>query len=197
MKPAWDRLMADYSDSASSVVGDVDCTVEEDLCSKHNVEGYPTIKHGDPSALEDYTGGREYEDLADFAKGNLGPTCGLKSLDQCSDQEKKDIEQAQALSNDQLLDTLNKTKEAIRAAELEFDSGVAALEKKFEELSTSKEAKIKEINAAVSPPVKVLQMVGQDRGLAVSYTHLRAHETVLDLVCRLLLEKKKHNIYRC
>eukprot|EP00657_Telonema_sp_P-1_P010641 TRINITY_DN515_c0_g1_i3.p1 TRINITY_DN515_c0_g1~~TRINITY_DN515_c0_g1_i3.p1 ORF type:complete len:148 (+),score=56.40 TRINITY_DN515_c0_g1_i3:395-838(+) len=109
MKPAWDRLMADYSDSASSVVGDVDCTVEEDLCSKHNVEGYPTIKHGDPSALEDYTGGREYEDLADFAKGNLGPTCGLKSLDQCSDQEKKDIEQAQALSNDQLLDTLNKT----------------------------------------------------------------------------------------
>ena len=31
---------------------------------------------------------------------------------------------------------------------------------------------------------------------AVSYTHLRAHETVLDLVCRLLLEKKKHNMYQ-
>ena len=31
-----------------------------------------------------------------------------------------------------------------------------------------------------------------DHGMeAVSYTHLRAHETVLDLVCRLLLEKKK------
>ena len=30
----------------------------------------------------------------------------------------------------------------------------------------------------------------QKRG-PVSYTHLRAHETVLDLVCRLLLEKKK------
>ena len=29
------------------------------------------------------------------------------------------------------------------------------------------------------------------RSEAVSYTHLRAHETVLDLVCRLLLEKKK------
>ena len=31
---------------------------------------------------------------------------------------------------------------------------------------------------------------------AVSYTHLRAHETVLDIVCRLLLEKqqkKKNN----
>ena len=32
---------------------------------------------------------------------------------------------------------------------------------------------------------------GGDPGNAVSYTHLRAHETVLDLVCRLLLEKKK------
>ena len=29
---------------------------------------------------------------------------------------------------------------------------------------------------------------------AVSYTHLRAHETVLDLVCRLLLEKKNKKI---
>ena len=28
----------------------------------------------------------------------------------------------------------------------------------------------------------------------VSYTHLRAHETVLDLVCRLLLEKKTTEI---
>ena len=29
---------------------------------------------------------------------------------------------------------------------------------------------------------------------AVSYTHLRAHETVLDIVCRLLLEKKNHTL---
>ena len=30
----------------------------------------------------------------------------------------------------------------------------------------------------------------QHRVVPVSYTHLRAHETVLDLVCRLLLAKK-------
>ena len=30
----------------------------------------------------------------------------------------------------------------------------------------------------------------------VSYTHLRAHETVLDLVCRLLLEKNNVHIPR-
>ena len=32
--------------------------------------------------------------------------------------------------------------------------------------------------------------VSAQRVGSVSYTHLRAHETVLDLVCRLLLEKK-------
>ena len=34
-------------------------------------------------------------------------------------------------------------------------------------------------------------LVGLANGATVSYTHLRAHETVLDLVCRLLLETKK------
>ena len=37
----------------------------------------------------------------------------------------------------------------------------------------------------------VFSAFGGGGGGPVSYTHLRAHETVLDLVCRLLLEKKK------
>eukprot|EP00657_Telonema_sp_P-1_P008624 TRINITY_DN3017_c0_g1_i1.p1 TRINITY_DN3017_c0_g1~~TRINITY_DN3017_c0_g1_i1.p1 ORF type:complete len:125 (-),score=49.09 TRINITY_DN3017_c0_g1_i1:42-416(-) len=36
------------------------------------------------------------------------------------------------------------------------------------------------------------QRTDQSTLVSVSYTHLRAHETVLDLVCRLLLEKKKN-----
>ena len=36
-----------------------------------------------------------------------------------------------------------------------------------------------------------LGIIGHTGSGTVSYTHLRAHETVLDLVCRLLLEKKK------
>ena len=34
-----------------------------------------------------------------------------------------------------------------------------------------------------------------ERPHAVSYTHLRAHETVLDLVCRLLLEKQNNKTH--
>eukprot|EP00657_Telonema_sp_P-1_P010528 TRINITY_DN5008_c0_g3_i2.p1 TRINITY_DN5008_c0_g3~~TRINITY_DN5008_c0_g3_i2.p1 ORF type:complete len:419 (-),score=129.94 TRINITY_DN5008_c0_g3_i2:51-1307(-) len=55
----------------------------------------------------------------------------------------------------------------------------------------------------IKPFVRVgIQNMANKSGLgvigvvAVSYTHLRAHETVLDLVCRLLLEKKKNKIQK-
>src|SRR5665648_1130073 len=40
---------------------------------------------------------------------------------------------------------------------------------------------------------EILETYSKKKGfvMAVSYTHLRAHETRHDLVCRLLLEKKK------
>mgnify|MGYP003379484333 CR=1 FL=1 len=49
--------------------------------------------------------------------------------------------------------------------------------------------------AELGATVKIFSVVPVKRShsvcaQAVSYTHLRAHETVLDLVCRLLLEKK-------
>ena len=39
--------------------------------------------------------------------------------------------------------------------------------------------------------IEAEQALGRQVDVAVSYTHLRAHETEADLVCRLLLEKKK------
>ena len=45
-----------------------------------------------------------------------------------------------------------------------------------------------------SPDGTKILYLRSDESAAVSYTHLRAHETVLDLVCRLLLEKKKNTL---
>ena len=50
------------------------------------------------------------------------------------------------------------------------------------------------IRQAVERGAKLIVVDPRDIGPG-SYTHLRAHETVLDLVCRLLLEKK--NIIFC
>ena len=44
----------------------------------------------------------------------------------------------------------------------------------------------------LTPSLRVVS----DNPAPVSYTHLRAHETVLDLVCRLLLEKKTNSRHR-
>ena len=45
--------------------------------------------------------------------------------------------------------------------------------------------------AILATKIGMTQIFNADGVLAVSYTHLRAHETGRNLVCRLLLEKKK------
>ena len=41
-------------------------------------------------------------------------------------------------------------------------------------------------------PISIHDSMASKSASPVSYTHLRAHETVLDLVCRLLLEQKNN-----
>jgi len=73
MKPAWDKLMDKFKDSEEVLIADVDCTAAgKDLCDTHGVRGFPTIKYGNPSDLEDYEGGRSFEDLSTFAEANIG-----------------------------------------------------------------------------------------------------------------------------
>ena len=51
-----------------------------------------------------------------------------------------------------------------------------------------------DVDLVIPPPEKLGNTILELKNISispVSYTHLRAHETVLDLVCRLLLEKKK------
>ena len=52
-------------------------------------------------------------------------------------------------------------------------------------------AELHPVNPPNSECPKVVPTLNQLSVEAVSYTHLRAHETRHDLVCRLLLEKKK------
>merc|ERR1712080_796839 len=57
------------------------------------VRGYPTIKHGDPSDLKDYQGGRDFPALKKFAEENLGPQCGPgPNIDLCDADMKTKIE---------------------------------------------------------------------------------------------------------
>jgi len=95
--------MDEFKDSTTSLIADVDCTTEgKDLCEKHDVRGYPSIKWGDPNDLKDYDGGRSFADLKKFAEENLGPTCGPDNLDLCDEEKKAMIEKFQAMDADTL-----------------------------------------------------------------------------------------------
>ena len=93
MKPAWDSLMKEYEGHPSVLIGDVDCTVHNDLCSDIGVSGYPTIKYWvDGAGKEEgqaYQGGRDAAALGKHVTENLLPKCDVKEPETsgCDDQE--------------------------------------------------------------------------------------------------------------
>jgi len=122
MKPDWDRLMKEFESSSTALVADVDCTAEgKELCTKVGVKGYPTLKYGDPNNLEDYKGGRSYDDLLTFAKENLGPTCGPGNMDLCDDEQKAKIDMITAKGLEVLEAEIKELDDSIKAAEKNFE----------------------------------------------------------------------------
>jgi len=92
MKPAWDQLGDEYASSSSVLIADADCTVEQDLCSKYDVKGYPTIKYftSETDAKgSDYQGGRDFDSLKKFVAETLEVKCLLDDDSGCSDKEKE------------------------------------------------------------------------------------------------------------
>jgi len=142
MKPAWDELMEEFKDSKTALVADVDCTVHQDLCGKHGVQGYPTIKYGDPNNLEDYQGGRSLDDLKKFASENLGPSCGPNNLDLCDEAQKKEIESAMALDGAELDAKIAEGEKKLSDAEDTFKTEVEKLQAKYESLVKEKDETI-------------------------------------------------------
>ena len=103
MKPAWDQLGDDFAASSSVLIADVDCTVEQDLCSEYEVRGYPTIKYftSDTGPKgEDYNGGRDTESLTTFVKDKLEVKCSVSDPTECTDKEKAYITKMQAASSE-------------------------------------------------------------------------------------------------
>jgi hypothetical protein len=107
--------MEDFKGSPSALVADVDCTADgSDLCEKHGVQGYPSIKYGDPAELKDYEGARSYDALKKFADENLGPTCGPANLDLCAEKDRTKLEGFMKMSPGKLE---GKARNALKAVE--------------------------------------------------------------------------------
>jgi len=146
MKPDWDKLMKQFKDDANVLIADVDCTAGgKELCESVGVQGYPTIKYGDPNNLEDYEGGRDLKALTKFAKENLGPTCGPSNLDLCDDEKKALVSKFMAMSASDLDKEIAGKDAEMKAAETELEDLLKSLQSQYEEATKKKDNKKKEI----------------------------------------------------
>jgi len=139
-------LMAEFKDDSNRLIADVDCTAGgKELCSDLGVQGYPTIKHGDPNNLEDYEGGRDFESLKSFAKENLGPTCGPANLDLCDAETKKQIDSFMAMPMGDLKKAIEDKEGEITKVESDLEELLKSLQAQYEEGTKKKDDKKKEV----------------------------------------------------
>lgn len=149
MKPAWDKLIAEFKDSKSALVADVDCTAGgQSLCTEIGVRGYPTIKYGDPNNLEDYKGGRDFDSLKKFAEDNLGPQCGPANMDLCDADKKALIEKFQKMSATELDAAIKEKADSMEKLESDFKEFVEGLQKQYSEANEKKDKDIEEIKTS-------------------------------------------------
>jgi hypothetical protein len=113
--------MEEFKDSPTQLIADVDCTADgKALCDENGVRGYPTLKYGDPSDLQDYQGGRSLDDLKKFAAENLKPLCSVKNIDLCDATKKAQIEKYLAMPEAELKATVEAEEKKIEDAEENF-----------------------------------------------------------------------------
>jgi len=141
MAADWEKLADEWASSEVGIVAEVDCTIDTNAPICGGVQGYPTIKYGDPSSLEDYQGGRDYDALSAFAKENLKPVCAPSALENCTPEEKEEIEKFDKLSAEELEKAIAEIDEAAKGFEEYFEAEVDKLQQRYDELTQEVEMK--------------------------------------------------------
>ena len=146
MAPTWNKLMDEFEGDAAKLVADVDCTAKgKSLCEEHGIKGFPTLKYGDPTDLQDYKGGRDMKDLKKHVETKLIPMCSPKNIDLCDDEKKAEIEKFSAMADEELEKMIAEKTTEMETAEAEFKKGVEALQATYEKLQEEKEATLEAI----------------------------------------------------
>lgn len=146
MKQDWEKLAEEWNNHDIGLVAEVDCSAEgRPLCDANGIRGFPTMKWGDPSSLEDYNGGRSFDDLDAFAKEHLKPVCSPANVDLCEGEKKKQIDNFMQLGTDELEDKIKAEEEKVEKAENTFKEAVEKLQAEFQKLSKEKEKTIDEV----------------------------------------------------
>ena len=150
MASDWERLAEDFKGHKVGFVAEVDCTAEgKTLCDENLVRGFPTLKWGDAAGLEEYTGGRDYDDLSNFAEENLTkPICSVSNMDLCDAKKRRAIERYLELPLSDISSKIAKEEQKLEEAEADFAESVAKLQAEYQQLSEEKEATVEAVKEA-------------------------------------------------
>lgn len=141
--------MEEFAGSTHQLVGDVDCTADgKPLCEANGIRGYPSIKWGDPTDLQDYQGGRDFDSLKTFAEENLKPVCSPANIDLCEEEKKADIIKFQAMADEELDKAIEEKEAELEKAESDFNTFVEDLQAKYQEAMEAKDATLEAVKAS-------------------------------------------------
>merc|ERR1712176_1392994 len=124
----------------------------------------PTIKWGDPAALEDYQGGRDYKSLKKFADEKLKPMCSPSNIDLCDDDKKAEIEKFMGMSDADLEKLITEKEGEITAAEEEFKTFVEGLQSQYQEGMKKKDETLDAIKEAGLGLMKAVKTAKKKKG---------------------------------
>jgi len=159
MKPAWNKLAANFADSETVLIADVDCTQKgvaggngagggKDLCDKIGVAGYPALMHGfspvGPSySLSPYPGGRDLDSFMKFipeiATAVAIEPCTPQRLDLCDDASKAQIEKYSKMSDSEFKAALKEKTYAVDFVKYDFKVAVEEMMTEFLEAQKKKD----------------------------------------------------------
>lgn len=169
MKPAWDELMSTWNTKdrlKGTLIADVDCDGKgKTLCKKQDIRGYPALKWGfvdydggiayDPlsetegSALEEYSGDRDYASLAAFVKANITRTCTASDIDVCDADQKVQIKELQTWPSAELAERIEERQKLIDDAEASLKGELDKLREKYAELDKIRTAVVDRVKPAL------------------------------------------------
>lgn len=138
----WKQLAEEWEGTNDVVIAEADCTSDEigSICKDNGVQGFPTLKYGNISNLSDYAGGRGFEELNEFAKENLKPSCSPFNLELCEGDEKAKLEKIMAMSDSEITAILAGVDKVIAEEDKKLEAEVEKLSEKYDEMSEDFEA---------------------------------------------------------
>lgn len=158
MAKAWNELAEYYQKTGKTdvLIASVDCTDSpngKSLCMRFKLAGLPTLLYGPTSYdgvyLEEYGGGKSFDELKSFAMKELVPKCLPGSLDACSAEERAQMETYMSMSYDELIVHIETSEKRLKDTRETFKTKKDELQKYHDKMLIEKEMNVTKSKATI------------------------------------------------